>query len=58
MNTKNNQVVVSYFVPDNRKSGGKYITATVNIINVDEINNALVTLHGIKVDVYNILNIA
>lgn len=51
------QVVVTYFVPDYKKTGGKYITATVNIVKVDEVNNAIVTADGIKIAVHNILEI-
>ena len=51
------QVVVTYFVPDYKKTGGKYITATVNIVKVDEVNNAIATADGIKIAVHNILEI-
>ena len=58
-NIKNKpEVVVTYFVPDYKKSGGKYITATVNIVKVDEIENKLVTDDGFKISVHNILDIA
>lgn len=51
------QVVVTYFVPDYKKTGGKYITATVNIVKIDEVNNAIVTADEIKIVVHNILEI-
>ena len=51
------KVVVTYFVPDNKKSGGKYITATVNIEKIDDINNIIVTSDNIKIAVDNILDI-
>lgn len=51
------EVIVTYFVPDYKKTGGKYITATVNIVKIDEVNNAIVTADGIKIAVHNILEI-
>ena len=51
------KVVVTYFVPDNKKSGGKYITATVNIEKIDYINNMIVTSDNTKIAVHNILDI-
>ena len=51
------EVVVTYFVPDYKKSGGKYITATVNIVRIDETDNAIVTEDGTKIAVHNILDI-
>lgn len=51
------EVVVTYFVHDHKKTGGKYITATVNIVKIDEVNNAIVTADGIKIAVHNILEI-
>ena len=52
------QATVTYFVPDSKKVGGKYITATVNIVRIDEIDNAIVTEGGTKIAVHNILDIA
>lgn len=51
------KVVVTYFVPDNKKSGGKYITATVNIEKIDYSNNMIVTSDNTKIAVHNILDI-
>ena len=51
------EVVVTYFVPDYKKSGGKYITATVNIVKIDELNHTVITADGLKIAVYNILEI-
>ena len=51
------EVVISYFVRDHKKSGGKYITATVNIVRVDETDNAIVTEDGTKIAVHNILDL-
>ncbi len=51
------QAVVTYFVPDYKKMGGKYITATVNIVKIDEVNNAIVTADEVTIAVHNILEI-
>ena len=51
------QAVVTYFVPDYKKTGGKYITATVNIVKIDEVNNAIVTADEVTIAVHNILEI-
>ena len=51
------EVVVTYFVPDYRKTGGKYITSTVNIVKVDELNNCIITSDYTKIAIHNILEI-
>lgn len=51
------EVVVTYFVPDYKKTGGKYITATVNIAKIDELNYTVITTNGLKIAVHNILEI-
>lgn len=51
------QAVVTYFVPDYKKTGGKYITATVNIVKIDDVNNAIVTADEVTIAVHNILEI-
>ena len=51
------QVVVTYFVPDYKKTGGKYITSTVNIVKVDEINLSITTADGLTIALHNILDI-
>ena len=51
------EVVVTYFIPDCKKSGGKYITATVNIVKIDELNHTVITDDGLKIAVHNILEI-
>ena len=51
------EVIVTYFVPDYKKTGGKYITATVNVLKIDEINYLLITTQGDKIAIHNILEI-
>ena len=58
-NIKSNpEVIVTYFVPGYKKTGGKYITATVNIVKIDEINHTVITADGLKIAVHNIWEIA
>jgi len=57
-NVNNNpEVVVTYFVPDYKKTGGKYVTSTVNISKIDEINHCIITNNEIKIAIHNILEI-
>lgn len=51
------EVIVTYFVPDYKKTGGKYITATVNIVKIDEINLSITTADGLTIALHNILDI-
>lgn len=52
------EVVVTYFVPDYKKTGGKYVTSTVNIAKINEINHYIITNNEIKIVIYSILKIA
>ena len=57
-NINNNpEVVVTYFVPDYKKTGGKYVTSTVNISKIDETNHCIITNNEIKIAIHNILKI-
>ena len=57
-NINNNpEVVVTYFVPDYKKTGGKYVTSTVNISKIDETNHCIITNNEIKIAIHNILEI-
>ncbi len=51
------QVEITYFVPDNGKSGGKYTTVTGSVRRVDDHNREIVFTDGVTVgidDVYMI----
>lgn len=51
------QVEITYFVPDNRKSGGEYMTVTGRVRCVDDSNREIVFADGMTVgidDVYMI----
>ena len=50
------EVTVRYFVPDEKKSGGKYVTVTGKLKKVDEYGRALMLSGGIRIpldDVYD-----
>lgn len=51
------EVEVTYFIPDKNKSGGKYITATVNVIKIDEYYGYILTRDGLKIAIHNIFDI-
>ena len=51
------QVEITYFVPDNHKSGGEYVTGTGRVRRVDDHNREIVFVDGMTVgidDVYMI----
>ena len=55
------QVQITYFAPDERKSGGEYVTVTGNVRRVDDCNREIVFTDGMTVkndDVWNIRIIA
>ena len=51
------QAQITYFVPDDRKSGGEYVTVTGRVRRVDDSNREIVFVDGMTVaidDVYMI----
>ena len=48
---------ITYFRPDEYKSGGAYVTTTGEIAHVDEIERALVLIGGYKISVSDIFEI-
>ena len=51
------QVEITYFVPDERKSGGEYVTVTSNVRRVDDFNREIVFADGITVKIDDVWNI-
>lgn len=51
------KVSITYFIPDSKKSGGKYQTIIGNIIKIDNYNKILVLENGIKIPITEIINI-
>ena len=51
------QVEINYFVPDNRKSGGEYVTVTGCVRRVDDHNREIVFTDGLTVKIDDVWNI-
>lgn len=45
---------ITYFVPDDRKSGGEYVTVTGNVRRVDDINREIIFTDGISAKIDDI----
>ena len=50
-------VTVTYFVPDERKSGGAYVTHTGTLKRVDEVERVLVFADGVSVEMDEVIAI-
>lgn len=51
------KITVTYFVPDERKSGGAYETITGNLRRIDEVERFLVMVDGRKIPLDDIVNL-
>ena len=51
------EVSVSYFVPDGKKAGGRYIEKTGAVRRIDEVAGTLVFKDGLKIPVSELQNI-
>lgn len=51
------EVSVTYFIPDERKSGGAYVTVTGNVKKVDDYQRLLVLTNGTNVPFDEILEL-
>ena len=51
------KIILSYFVKDNKKSGGKYLTKEVNIKSIDMIYNHLITTSNEIINIEDIIEI-
>lgn len=51
------EITVTYFVPDERKSGGAYVTITGNLRRIDELERFLVMTDGRKIPLDEIADI-
>lgn len=52
------KISVTYFVPDDRKTGGKYVTESFVLRKIDEYSQSLVSLEGKSILICNILEIS
>ena len=55
--SSNPKVEITYFIPDERKNGGKYITINNNIEKIDKYKEQFTMQNGLKIDIKEILNI-
>ena len=51
------QSQITYFVPNERKSGGEYVTVTGNVRRVDDHNREIVFTDGLTVKIDDVWNI-
>lgn len=51
------EITVTYFVPDERKSGGAYVTTTGKLRRIDDVERFLVMVDGQKIPLDDIANI-
>ena len=51
------EVTITYFQPDERKAGGKYITATGAVKKVDDFERRITTQNGSKIPMDDVLSI-
>ncbi|MGI6014498.1 MAG: hypothetical protein ACOX7K_09525 [Oscillospiraceae bacterium] len=51
------EITVTYFVPDERKSGGAYVTVTGNLRRIDEVERFLVMVDGRKIPLDDIADL-
>ena len=51
------KVIITYFIKDDKKTGGKYITKEVNIKTIDMIYNNLITTSNEIINIESIIEI-
>lgn len=54
---KNPKIKLTYFIPDNKKNGGKYMTIEGKIKKIDEINQELILINGKKIKINDVIDI-
>ncbi len=55
--SKNPNVTITYFIKDNKKSGGRYVSITDSIKKIDIYNKLIITSNNTKINIYDIINI-
>lgn len=55
--SKNLNVTITYFIKDNKKSGGRYVSITDSIKKIDIYNKLIITSNNTKINIYDIINI-
>lgn len=51
------KVTFTYFVPDTKKDGGTYVTATGNVIKIDEYRQTIVMENRVEIRIIDIIKI-
>ena len=51
------EVTITYFQPDERKAGGKYLTATGAVKKVDDFERRITMLDGTRIPMDDVLSI-
>ena len=51
------EIMLTYYIPDERKYGGHYITLDVRVIKIDDYENCIYTDTGLKINVNDIFSI-
>ena len=51
------KIIVTYFVPDSKKEGGKYITVTGNVIKIDEYKKKMILENNLEIPILEIIEI-
>lgn len=52
------KITVTYFIPDVKKDGGKYIEVTENVVKIDEYDRKIILGNGEKVPIEEIIEIS
>ena len=52
------KIAVTYFIPDVKKDGGKYIEVTENVVKIDEYDRKIILENGEKVPIEEIIEIS
>lgn len=56
-NNENFTIEITYFISDNKKEGGKYVTITDPLFKIDEYKHQFIMKNGLKIDISDILDI-
>ena len=44
-------IAVTYFLPDNKKAGGRYVTVSGNVRKLDGVNRTMIMADGTKIPI-------
>lgn len=51
------KITVTYFQPDEKKSGGAYVTITGSAMKIDDMEKLLILRNGISISICTILSL-